>query len=179
MASHQQEVINGLRDFVEILRNAPRQPRYTTTLVTFAGEPETVMEAQPLEKLAINYQAAGEGTAAWDAFAHAFWLEKSRGEPTICFIVTDGRDNCSREANYREIADQIQARREWGNWTFVWLDLGDKPNKNARALGIECLKAHRTNVANALTEVARQIARVGARIAGGGPRRLADRNGRT
>jgi hypothetical protein len=175
MAGYEEHVTAGLRSFVHTLSHAATQPHYVATLVEFADEPETIMVGEPLEKLAITYKANGEGTALWDAMAHAFVLEKSRHEPTVCLIVTDGQDNCSREGDRKQVTAMIQARREWGNWTIVWLDLEGKPNKNARALGIDCLASTRSEVGQKIPEVAERIARVAARISGGDGRFLTAR----
>jgi hypothetical protein len=174
MAGYEEQATVGLRSFVNTLNQATNQPRYVATLVAFAGEPQTIMVGQPLEKLAITYKANGEGTALWDAMAHAFGIEKSRHESTLCLIVTDGQDNCSREADRRQVAAMTQNRYEWGNWTFVWLDLEGKPNKNARALGIDCLASTRSEIGHILPEVAERISRVAARISRGDSRFLTE-----
>ena len=174
MAGCEEQVTAGLRSFVDTLNRAPAQPRYVATLVRFASEPETVISAQPLEKLAIAYKPTGEGTALRDAMAHAFVLEKSRQEPTICLIVTDGEDNCSREVDQKQVTAMVQARREWGNWKFLWLDLEGKPNRNARALGIDCIASNRNEVGKMLPEIAERISRAAARITAGDCRLLTE-----
>jgi hypothetical protein len=171
MTEYEEQVTAGLCSFVHTLSNTPNQPRYIATLVEFADEPETIIVAQPLEKLAITYKANGEGTALWDAMAHAFLLERSRHEPTVCVIVSDGRDNCSRDADRRQVAAMIHARREMG-WVFVWLDLEGKHNKNARALGIDCVASPRSEVGKTLPAVAERISRVVSRLTTGDRRLL-------
>jgi hypothetical protein len=172
MTEYEEQVTAGLCSFVHTLSNTPNQPRYIATLVEFADEPETIIVAQPLEKLAITYKANGEGTALWDAMAHAFVLEKSRHEATVCLIVTDGRDNRSVEADRKQVAAMVQARREWANWKFLWLDLEGKANKNARALGIDCLASTRSEVGKTLPAVAERISRVASRLTAGDRRLL-------
>jgi hypothetical protein len=99
-------------------------------------------------------------------------LEKSRREPVICLIVSDGEDNVSREADQKQVASMIGSRCEWGNWTFLWLNLQGKPSKNARALGINCFDSTLVQINESLPEVANQIRRVGARLTGSNRRLL-------
>jgi hypothetical protein len=167
MVAHEELVADALRSFVDTLRSAQNQPRYVTSLVEFADEAETILLRQPLEKLAIAYKADGEGTALWDAMAHAFMLEKSRRDRVICLIISDGEENSSREVDQKQVAAMVRSRIEWNTWTFLWLHLSGKPSKNARALGIDCMDSTREEIAKALPEVARQISRVGARLTGG------------
>jgi hypothetical protein len=168
MVGHEGQVAEALRSFVSTLRSAPNQPGYVATLVVFADEAETVFLRQPIEKLAIAYKADGEGTALWDAMAHAFILEKSRRERVICLIISDGEENCSREVDAKQVSSLVRSRMEWGNWTFLWLNLQGKPSKSARALGIPCLDSTRERIGESLPEVAKQISRVAARLVGGG-----------
>jgi hypothetical protein len=102
----------------------------------------------------------------WDALAHTLVLEKSRRTAVVCLIVTDGEDNCSQEADSKQVHAMIQSRREWGNWLFLWLNLQGKPNKNARALGIDCLDCARQDIGKALSVSADRIARAVARLGG-------------
>jgi hypothetical protein len=172
MAAHEERVTESLRSFAETLRSATNQPRYLATLVQFADQAETIFVDEPIEKLGIAYKADGKGTALWDAMAHAFTLEKSRREPTVCLIVSDGDDNSSTEADQTQVAAMIRSRLEWGNWTFLWLNLQGKPSKNARALGIKCFDSTRDQITESLPEVAKQITRVAARLTGGDRRLL-------
>jgi hypothetical protein len=167
MAGQEEQVSEALRAFIDTLKNAPNQPDYAATLVEFADHPDTILLRQPLEKLAIHYKADGEGTALWDAMACAFLLEKSRQDRIICVIVSDGEENCSREADQEQIAAMVRSRMEWGNWSFVWLNLQGKPSKNAKALGIRCFDSTRDQIAKSLPAVAREVSRVAARLAGG------------
>lgn len=84
---HEELVVEALRSFVNTLRNSRNQPRYIATLVGLAAKVETIVLAQPIEKLAIAYKADGEGTALWDAMVHAFVKEKSRKEHIICLML--------------------------------------------------------------------------------------------
>jgi hypothetical protein len=172
MADSELQVTKALRDFVTTLQRAPGQLRYLATLVTFAGEPETVVLAEPLEKLAIEYKADGAGgTALFDALAFALPLERSRNEVIVCCIISDGEENSSVEASERQVAAMVSARRELGNWIFLWLSLSGKPNRTARALSIECLTERREDVNQALPKLAERINRKAARLTGSIPLR--------
>jgi hypothetical protein len=165
MAGSEPQVTEALRGFANTLQSASGQLRYLGTLVVFAGEPETIVLSQPLEKLAIDYRADGEGTAIFDALAYALPLEKSRTEPVICAIVSDGEENSSQEADERLVAAMIAARREMG-WTFLWLSLNGKSNRTARTLSIPCITTTRENIRQALPEVVKKIASTAARLVG-------------
>jgi Mg-chelatase subunit ChlD len=164
MVEHQEQVTTSLRGFVQTLTSAPHQPRYVVTLVGFSNEAETLLEGQPIETLAIHYKADGEGTALWDALAHAFALEKSRRAHVICLIVSDGEENASRETDQRQIAAMVRNRLEWGNWIFLWLNLQGRPCKTAKALGITCVDSTRDRITEALRAVANQVCGVAARL---------------
>lgn len=166
MASNEEVVAESLRSFITSLLSAPVQPRYIATLVGFAGQVQTISLAQPIEELAIAYKADGEGTALWDAMAHAFMLEKSRSEPVICLVVSDGEENSSREADQQQVASMIRSRREWGNWNFLWLNLQGKPSRNARALGIDCIDSTLDRINESLPEIANRICRAAVRLTG-------------
>jgi hypothetical protein len=168
MAPFEREVTEALRNFVATLENAPGQPIYLVTLVAFADEAETITLLQPLEKLAIEYKANGKGTGLWDGMAHALALEKSRQERVVCLTITDGEENCSQEADQKQVAAMIQTRKEWGNWIFLWLNLQGRPSKAAKTLNIECLDSTREEIRRTLPEVAGRISRA-ARIAGNAP----------
>ncbi len=132
----------------------------------FAEEPETIASNLPIEKLIIDYKPTGEGTTLWDALAHTLVLEKSRQAPVVCLIVTDGEDNCSKEADQKQVHAMIQSRREWGNWRFLWLNLQGKPSKNARALGLDCVDCAREDIGKTLPGLAERIVRAVARPGG-------------
>jgi hypothetical protein len=163
MAAYEEQVTTGLHSFVRTLAHTPG-PRYLVTVVQFAGEPETSVRAMSLEKLSISYKPNGEGTALWDALAHSLVLEKSRQVPVICLIITDGEDNASREADWKQVRAMIQSRREWGNWVFLWLNLQGKPSKNAHTLAIDCVDCAREDIGNALPGLADRISRAVSRL---------------
>jgi len=171
MFEHQELVTTSIRSFVHTL-SASNQARYVATLVVFSNETETILQSQPIETLAIDYKADGEGTALWDAMAHAFTLEKSRREPVVCVIVTDGEENSSTEADQEQVASMIRSRREWGNWTFMWLNLQGKPSRDARALGFNCVDSTRERINESMSEVANRISHVATRLTGGDRRLL-------
>jgi Mg-chelatase subunit ChlD len=171
MADSESQVTKALLGFVTTLQNPPGQLRYLATLVCFAHEPETIVVDQPLEQLAVEYKADGEGTALFDALAHALPLERSRDEMIICVIISDGQENSSKEANERQVAAMVSARRELGNWRFLWLSLDGKPNRTARAMSIECLTARREDISQALTQLAERIGRMATRLTGSAPLR--------
>jgi hypothetical protein len=164
MAPHEELVAGALRNFVSTLCKAPNHLRYVTTLIEFADGAETVLHRQPLENLAVTYKANGQGTALWDAMALAFTLEKSRQDRVICLVVSDGEENCSREADQKQVASMVRSRIEWGNWTFLWLNLQGKPSKSARSLGLNCFDSSCDQIGKALPQVAEQICRVAARV---------------
>jgi hypothetical protein len=149
------------------------------TLVTFAAIPEILAQAQPLEKLAIEYKVDAEGstTALYDGLATALTSEKSRTDRVICTVVPDGAENSSQYTDRDQIQSMIRARRELGNWTFIWLSLDGKPSKTASRLGIDCITARREDIAQALSGIATQIVRATARLAGGGALRRIEKRG--
>jgi Mg-chelatase subunit ChlD len=123
MTGHEEHVIQAIRGFIGALLSGPATTRSVMTLVQFADEPEICALAQPLEKVSVSYTPTGTKTALWAAMAYSLSLEKARHEPVICVVVTDGEDNASAESDRKQVTAMIQSRREWGNWTFLWLNL--------------------------------------------------------
>jgi hypothetical protein len=161
MAGHEELVIRALRGFLDAVKSGPNLRPYLLTLVQFAEQPQTCALAQSLESVSLEYKPDGAGTAVWDAMAHSLGLEKSRQEPVICVIVTDGQDNASREADQKQVLAMIKTRREWGNWTFLWLNLEgrNRPSKNAAALGLKSLDIGREEIGEVLPALGQRISR--------------------
>jgi hypothetical protein len=176
MAEYKEHVIRALRGFLDALKTEPGGVRHLLTLVQFAGQAETCAVAQPLEQVPIDYRPDGDGTALRDAAAYTLDLEKSQRDPVICLFVTDGEDNCSEYVNEKQLKAKIQTRREWGNWTFLCLNLGGKPNKTMMAMGIECVNVAREKISEALPALGQKISQATARL--GNTRRILIGGGR-
>jgi hypothetical protein len=162
MKGHEEQVINGLRAFFADLRSAFSNSHLLLTLVEFGNQPETRALLQPLDKVPIDYRAADEDTALWDAIIYALRQEKSRYEPPIfCVIASDGEDTCSQnpKQKLRDARAMIQVRQSWGNWVFYFLNLQKRPSDAARALLIDSVDCSVEKIDEGFARIARRMAR--------------------
>jgi hypothetical protein len=163
MKGNETLVISGLRAFFVDLRAAFPNSHLLLTLVEFGNQPETMALLQPLDKVPIEYRAADESTALWDAVIYALRQEKSRYEPPIfCVIASDGEDTNSAnpKQKQRDARAMIQVRQSWGNWVFYVLNLQKKrPSDAARALLIESIDCPVEKINEGFARIASRMAR--------------------
>jgi hypothetical protein len=162
MKGNEEQVINGLREFFAHLQSSFPSSHLLLTLVEFGNQPETRALLQPLDRVPIDYRAADESTALWDAIIHALRQEKARYEPPIvCVIASDGEDTCSAnpKQKQREARAMIQVRQSWGNWLFYVLNLQSRPSDAARSLLIESIDCSVEKINDGFSRIARRMAR--------------------
>jgi hypothetical protein len=61
----------------------------------------------------------------------------------IVVIVTDGKENASREFRREQIKQMIEAREESGKWTFIYLGADVSTFSEAGSLGIQLMNTAR------------------------------------
>jgi hypothetical protein len=140
--------------------------RYLVTVTQFADELEVLVRSEPLDKVSVEYNPGKGGTALFDSLGQALLLERVRQPHHVyVLIATDGENTVSGEMTQQQIWGMIQARRESGNWTFLWLSLDGKPSRAARALGVECLDVPKDQIDKAFVAAATRLGREAVRIA--------------
>jgi hypothetical protein len=97
--------------------------RYDLTYINFDSDVELRCLDKKLESVEeIEYQACG-GTALYDGIKKGFDAVPERQRPVVCVVITDGADTSSKTPA-AWVTKQVALRKGWGNWTFVWLQIG-------------------------------------------------------
>jgi hypothetical protein len=165
MKPHEQQVVENLRAFFAQLRKGlPIGSECLLTLTQFGTTAEICALRQSLDTVSVSYEAREEGTALWDAICCTLRQETSRHVPVLCLFVTDGEENASVSADFRQVRAMIQTREEWGNWRFYVLNLQGRPSRNAAQLHVKAIDSTPEKMGEALTLIARQICHDAARL---------------
>lgn len=144
MADRLDQVINGFNEYVDTLR-AERNPNIRLSVTFFDTRCENRHVSVPLESIPqltrYNYRPDGM-TALLDAVGKTVNALDGRsygrtyGVPHyLIIIMTDGKENASREYNTDSIRRLIESRQERGNWTFVFLGADQDAWGQAKNLG--------------------------------------------
>jgi len=149
------ETISGFNTFLAEQKNAPGKA--TLTLATFASDCTIVHDFLPLG-LALNlsklsnpgdmsicaYKTGGY-TSLYDAVGRtvnsvgaklASMKEEDRPSKVITVIITDGKENASKEFAYEVIRDMIAHQQDKYGWSFVYLASTIGEVEQAKSLGI-------------------------------------------
>ena len=120
----------------------------TMTLVQFANNTETVMEAEPVESAdelnSRTYRANGGSTSLLDALGRTMNstetqiedMEEESPEKVIFVVITDGEENSSREFNRSQIMEMINRHREEDGWEFVFIGANQDAIQSGGGMGI-------------------------------------------
>lgn len=135
-----------IKGFNIYLNDQRKEGKSYFTLVQFDDVYEVVYDGVPIgdvaERTVKNYLPRG-GTALLDAMGKAIvtTAEKVAKLPTpprsvLVSIITDGRENQSREYNRKQVFDLIDQYKKEG-WEFFFLGAEPSSIEEARALGIQ------------------------------------------
>ncbi len=132
------EVIAGFNDFLEEQTALPDSSRLSltkfSTLCTLLYPPTPLAQVPSLGRH--NYTPGG-GTALFDAIAETVRVaqeHKHHNERVLCLIITDGRENASRETTRQQVTEIIKALEATGDWTFVYI--GVRPDQFVRDMNL-------------------------------------------
>ena len=144
MRAIQNESIEGLNEYIEILQNDDKPT--IIKLVTFNTyetktliNNEDVMEIEPIH--ANSYLPDGL-TPLLDDIARGIletdaYIKESNEELNIMVtIMTDGMENASRFFSYNQVADMIE-KREGEGWIFTYLGSNQNSFKESLKIGIK------------------------------------------
>lgn len=149
------ETISGFNTFLAEQKNAPGKA--TLTLATFASDCTIVHDFLPLGlahnlskltydgDMSICVYKTGGYTALYDAVAQtvnsvgaklASMKEEYRPSKVITVIITDGKENASKEFAYGAVRDMIAHQQDKYGWQFVYLASTIGEVEQAKSLGI-------------------------------------------
>lgn len=145
MAIVREEALSGLNEELGVLeKNATESEQKTTvTLTTFStkvDEPrrlETGQRVAEEEYKCVGWTALADATAATIKSLQEIKTNPDEDVAYLVTIVTDGRENSSKEHNMRDISVMIKTLETQGNWTFVFMGCGDDVFTVAKALGVK------------------------------------------
>lgn len=167
----------GINSFIEQQAREPGSA--TLTLVQFDTEYDFVHKGVPIHE-AQQYRLIPRGrTALLDAVGRAIGEtgerlaklnEADRPSLVVFVVMTDGRENASREFTKEGIKQMIQHQQEKYNWHFTFLGADQDAFGEARSMGIAAAGTanfSKKKVAAAYGATAAKVARMRAQSRGG------------
>ena len=152
MRTIQENAIGGLNNFVESQKKEPGRTKFS--LILFNHLYQTAVTARPIQQvdpLTDSIFSPWGTTALLDAIGqiihdteNRFKLMREEEHPdlVIIAILTDGRENASREYNNKLVAEMIRKKREKDDWRFIFLAANQDAFRTARILSIAQSKTH-------------------------------------
>lgn len=143
MTSKLEAVKAGLRDlFKEIKARAKDEPKikFKTIVVDFSDNHDIrtlVNSSDPKEltnAVADEYKTRGM-TALYDAIGYAFKLVDAKQKSVFVNILTDGKENNSKEYNYEKIKSLLTEARGNG-WGITFMGTSEEAIQSAISLGM-------------------------------------------
>lgn len=131
MMSIRREIMDAFNEQVEVIRASAEDQPTTISLVTFSTSvPDPTYWAQPVDIMRplrdVDYRPSGL-TAMLDAMG--LTMDRLRALPDaddentsfLVMVLSDGRENNSRQYSDRDIAERIQALERTDRWTFAYI----------------------------------------------------------
>jgi len=131
MGSCKSDTIGGVNEF---LKNQKRiKGEVNVTLVKFSDYYKVINDAVPLDQVVFlddNNYTPSYSTALLDAVGKTINImgkkladkpEENRPEKLIFVIITDGKENASREFTRRQIFEMVSHQKQKYNWEFIFL----------------------------------------------------------
>lgn len=153
MASIQDDVIGGFNRFLEDQKKVPGKA--SMTYVQFDDKYEIVHNGKPIQDVPAltseTYKPRGQ-TALLDAIGKTMndvgtrlskMPEEKRPGKVIAVVLTDGKENASREFTQSMVKQMIEHQRDTYKWEFVFLAANQDAFASAQAIGV----AHSMNFA--------------------------------
>ena len=124
MDAVRESIVSSFNDYVDALRDEPLVvclSKFNTTCQPyFWGVP-----IAELPKMTVSEYVPAGSTALYDAIAQT--INDINGElrgckvPVLCQVITDGRENDSRETTLTQAKELISNREATGHWTFAYM----------------------------------------------------------
>ena len=137
MHSMGDEPLQALNGFIQEQRKAIKDDA-TFSLWTFNDKVQLVIDDQPLQLVKEINEYEPEGmTAMNDAIGKAIITKyrKFKSNNVVCLIITDGKENCSREYTSSSIRCLIKEAEEKKNWKFIFLGANQDVFKEGTKIG--------------------------------------------
>jgi hypothetical protein len=149
MASVIDDSILGFNTFLKEQQEQKDAGRCLITYTQFNTRSEIIHKGIPIEEMSPldskTFVPMGM-TALLDAVGHTvletgrrFSLMKEEERPgnVVVVILTDGKENASREFSYKRIQDMVKEQTDKYNWSFIFLGQNIDAFNEARNLGID------------------------------------------
>ena len=124
MASMEGEPLQALNSFITEQQKVLEGGKSTFSLWTFDTTAQLVIDDVPLSEVGPVTDYAPDGmTAMNDAIGKAINTKyaKSKSNDVICMVITDGRENSSREFRRDQIRALIASAESKKNWKFIFM----------------------------------------------------------
>jgi len=145
MAKVREEALTGLNEELGVLeKNATESEQKTT--VTFTSFSTKVDEPRRLdigervteeEYRCVGWTALSDAVAATIKSLQEIKTSEDEDTAYLVTIVTDGKENASKEHTMRDVSVMIKTLEAQGNWTFVFMGCGDDVFTVAKTLGVQ------------------------------------------
>lgn len=139
------DVIEGFQKLIDE-QKAEKDGECIISLYRFSGKVEKDYIGKPVNEVPKLTYSPGGCTAMNDGVGTAIdeigrWLsdmdESERPSKNMIVIMTDGKENASREYTFDSVKAKIQHQEEKYSWTFVYMGTNLKDLKDANRLGIK------------------------------------------
>ncbi len=118
----QQDMIKSINDLIREQKQITNR-RCKFTLVKFNDEVNRIIkniDLQQVYELTTEDYVPNRSTALYDAIGNTVdWFRYERD--VLMVIITDGQENSSRKYNRKQIAEMLDEKQKYCNWTYVYL----------------------------------------------------------
>lgn len=137
MDSVRTKMIESINDLIKEQKQV-KDRTATFTLVKFNDRVNRVIKNEILSDVSYisseDYNPSGS-TALYDAIADTInWFRDEKN--VLVVIVTDGQENASRKYSKREVSDIIESKKQYDDWSFVYLSNDLKTAEQGKQLGL-------------------------------------------
>ena len=129
MSKIHEETIEGINSqFKSLQENAKKGGNTEVTLIQFDDEIETVFDGINAQKLTSwkhndfqprGYTAMYDGI--WRAISHLKTKEETEDTGFLVCVISDGKENSSKEVTQLDLSDEIKRLQDTGKWTFTYM----------------------------------------------------------
>ena len=139
------DVIGGFQKLIDE-QKGEKNGECIISLYRFSGTVKKDQIGKPVNEVPKLYYSPGGCTAMNDGVGTAIdeigkWLsdmdESERPSKNMIVIMTDGKENASREYSYDTVKAKIKHQEEKYSWTFVYMGTNLQDLKDANRLGIK------------------------------------------
>ena len=144
MSKIHSETIEGINSqFRTLKENAEKGGTTEVTLIQFDDKIETVFDDVNANKLKSwkhddfqprGYTAMYDGI--WQAIAHLKTKDETEDTGFLVCVISDGKENASKEVNQLDLSNEIKRLQDTGKWTFTYMLANQDIHKVSEALNV-------------------------------------------